>query len=444
MVPEQTHFSSFLLIFCNRATCATMGDLSVYTTTFNCARELASSSHLSSALFNDSKTSLPPDLIVLCLQEIAPIGYSFLGGSYLVPYFSRLSKIVQDAVGKQFESGVEYGTLLVRNVGMTGLMIFARPEIKDRLHWIATAGVGLGVWDMGNKGAVGARLGIENGKGEVVPITFVSAHLAPGESECKRRNVDWRNICEGLIFTRENIVEGKKGGAEAEPLLAEGSTDSGTEKQEQSLFDPYSHVIFAGDLNYRTADQSPQPDDHQTWSAGLDALFAHDQLNRERKAKHTLQLLSEHPVNFPPTYKYSTAALQAAKADEGLRANESSGKDVQLWAKHRVPSWCDRILFLASSPPTVHSYNALSLQPTSDHRPVALSADFQLQSIASEAVKPPIQPRRDWRERRAVARRYEILVGIASYLALTWEGEALLVGTVIGIIGAYIVLRTLV
>jgi hypothetical protein len=56
-------------------------------------------------------------------------------------------------------------------------------------------------------------------------------------------------------------------------------------------------------------------------------------------------------------------------------------------------------------------------------------------------VKPPFAMRRDWHERRAAARRYEVLVGIAAYLALTWEGEALLVATVVGILGGYVALR---
>jgi hypothetical protein len=51
--------------------------------------------------------------------------------------------------------------------------------------------------------------------------------------------------------------------------------------------------------------------------------------------------------------------------------------------------------------------------------------------------------RKDWRERRAAARRYEVLVGIASYLALTWEGEALLVATLAGILGGYVALRAM-
>ena len=92
----------------------------------------------------------------------------------------------------------------------------------------------------------------------------------------------------------------------------------------------------------------------------------------------------------------------------------------------------------------VHSYDALSVQPTSDHRPVTMAVTIPLRrpELATD-VKPPFKIRKDWRERRVAARRYEVLVGIASYLALTWEGEALLVATIAGILGGYVALRAM-
>jgi len=60
------------------------------------------------------------------------------------------------------------------------------------------------------------------------------------------------------------------------------------------------------------------------------------------------------------------------------------------------------------------------------------------------AVNSPFTIREDWRARRAAARRYEIVVGLAAYFALTWEGEALVFGTVIGVVGGYFLLRSLI
>ncbi|KAM0715020.1 hypothetical protein Q7P37_009485 [Cladosporium fusiforme] len=434
-----------------------MAGLTAHITTFNCARSFPSSSHLAADLFSSTTSTVPPDLIVLCLQEIAPIGYAFLGGSFLAPYFASFTTIVHKAVAQHFESNADYIPLLSRHAGLTGLMVFARSDVKNKIRWIETAGVGVGVFEMGNKGAVGARLGIEgDDESETVPVTFVSAHLAPMEEEFERRNTDWKNICETLVFTRDGSTSSQTSEA-SQPLLGsetDGANDSTS--GEHTLFSPVSHIFLAGDLNYRTSDLSPHPSDHTLWPHPTSSpdhpswrdLWANDQLNREKRNGKTLHNLSEAPVNFPPTYKYSSAARDAAKQNKPLPSTTTDSNDGEKstypWAKHRVPSWCDRVLFLSSSKPEVESYDALPVQPTSDHRPVTLSVKIPLRiPTGADDVKAPFSMRRDWKERREAARRYEILVGIASYLALTWEGEAILAGTVFGLLGGYVALRAI-
>jgi hypothetical protein len=429
-----------------------MSTLTAHITTFNCGRVLPSTTHLANELFQNSP-SLPPDLIVLCIQEIAPIGYAFLGGSFLAPYFSKLSSVVHHAVSKRFGSDADYIPLLVRNAGLTALMVFARTDVKDKIRWIETAEVGVGVYEMGNKGAVGARLGFAGDDDETVPVTFVSAHLAPAEDQCERRNADWQSICENLIFTRSN-ADTTPNDEDAQPLLASPPSESRDSSSNKTLFSPLSHIFFAGDLNYRTSDTPPNKTDHQIWPhptsdtnhPSYRDLWAKDQLNRELRNKNTLHLLTEAPVTFPPTYKYSDAAKDAAKHGKPLPSGGSGEQATWPWAKHRVPSWCDRILFLAGhggkGDVDVHNYDALPVQPTSDHRPVTMSVTIPLfKPELAAGVKPPFAMRRDWHERRAAARRYEVLVGIAAYLALTWEGEALLVATVVGILGGYVAFR---
>ena len=443
-----------------------MSSITAHITTFNCGRELPSISHLGAELFSNSAPSIPPDLIVLCLQEIAPIGYAFLGGSFLAPYFSRISDIVQYAVSKHFESNADYHPLLVRNAGLTALMVYARSDVKDRMQWTETAAVGVGVYEMGNKGAVGARIGFAGDNDETVPITFVSAHLAPKEEECERRNADWQSICEGLIFTRDdsdsnnnsnNNNTAPRNREDAQPLLSrDADSNSTTTPGKSTLFSPLSHIFFAGDLNDRTADTAPDPSAHKLWPhptsdpshPSYRDLWASDQLNRELRNNRTLHALTEAPVTFAPTYKFSTAAKKAAAEGRPLPVGGSDGEQSTWpWAKHRVPSWCDRILFLRESGKgksgvEVQSYDALSVQPTSDHRPVTMIATIPLQKpeLADGVERPPFSMRKDWAERRATARRYEVLVGIASYLALTWEGEAVLAATVVGILGGYMLL----
>ena len=429
-----------------------MSNLTAHITTFNCGRALPSTTHLANELFNNSPT-LPPDLIVLCLQEIAPIGYAFLGASFLAPYFSTFSTIVHHAVSKRFESNPDYTPLLVQNVGLTALMVFARADVKDKIRWIETAEVGVGVYEMGNKGAVGARLGFAGEDDEIVPVTFVSAHLAPTEDQCERRNADWKSICESLVFTREN-TDTARNDEDSQPLLNTASVERSDNSSDHTLFSPLSHVFFAGDLNYRTADTPPSPTDHQIWPhptsdpnhPSYRDLWANDQLNRELRNKNSLHLLTEAPVTFPPTYKYSNAAKDAAKHGKPLPSGGSGEDQSWPWAKHRVPSWCDRILFLAGAggepDVDVHCYDALAVQPTSDHRPVTMSVTIPLRRPElAPHVKAPFKMRTDWKQLRVAARRYEVLVGVASYLALTWEGEALLVATIVGVLGGYVALR---
>jgi hypothetical protein len=432
-----------------------MSTITAHITTFNCARELPSISHLGAELFSNSAPSIPPDLIVLCLQEIAPIGYAFLGGSFLAPYFTRISNIVEHAVSKHFESNADYHPLLVRNAGLTALMVYARSDVKDKIQWTETAGVGVGVYEMGNKGAVGARIGFVGDNDETVPITFVSAHLAPQEEECERRNADWQSICEALVFTRDDSnhnVTPPRNAEDSQPLLSRDAEHTNHDAT-NTLFSPLSHIFFAGDLNYRTADTAPSPSDHKIWPhptsdpshPSYRDLWASDQLNRELHNKKTLHLLTEAPVTFPPTYKYSTAAKKSVAEGRPLPPGGNDENSTWPWAKHRVPSWCDRILFLGGSAGKsgveVQSYEALSVQPTSDHRPVVMTVTIPLRKPElAPGVEPPFSLRRDWAERRATARRYEVLVGIASYLALTWEGEAMLAATIVGILGGYLLL----
>ena len=433
-----------------------MADLSIYAATFNCGRELIKTDFFAAKLFNALRTNLPPDLVVLSLQEIAPLGYAFLGGSSLLPYFSRFGDAVRVAAEQKFGQDVGYETVVVRNVGLTGIMLFARQDIVERVLWMRTAGVGVGVQEMGHKGAVGVRIALDEGGGDVA-LTFVAAHLAPHEGQWQSRNQDWRSICEGLVFESDgdsaNSTSTKaeeREGPEGSPLLSSTSADDGAHGTQHTLFNPPSHIFFPGDLNYRTSDAPPSPSSHRSWPQPADSpsdphhyshLLSHDQLTREQKADRTLHQLSEAEIAFPPTYKYSSAAQKHAAHAASL-GKADADDEVWLWASHRVPSWCDRILYSSTTNPKIHAYDALPVQPTSDHRPVALSCSVSLTNPEDE-LRPPFTVTADWRERRVAARRKELAVGAAAYLGWTWEGEALLAGTVVGCVGGWLMLRAL-
>lgn len=462
-----------------------MEELNLYILTSNCARKLIDVDLVAAHFFDVLPTSSPaPELIVLSLQELAPIAYSFLGGSYLLPYFNAFTKAVKQATAKRWSES--YVNLVKDHVGMTALMVFARADIADRISWIDTAHVGLGLQEMGNKGAVGARLGyvVDGQPSRTADLTFVAAHLAPMEDGLAQRNQDWQSIVERLVFAHGRTLPGEVEGDsqttdENASLLNERAHTSSHHAPgtQQNLFAPNSYLFLAGDLNYRTSNISPLKDDairfpmreaDPSSQSHYTRLLQKDQLTREMRAGRTFHGLSEAPIDFPPTYKYSDAAQQAAQ-----QALASGDADPDWkWSTHRWPSWCDRILYLDDAAASrgagegaVHQtikprvYDALPLFPHSDHRPVALAASVPLRPAALSAdvdhmagdadgvgktrTVAPFSIDPTWRSRRDAARRKEIVVGVLAYLGLTWEGNGMVLASVVGLVGAWVVLRSI-
>lgn len=431
-----------------------MESLKLYLLTFNCGRALIDpnlfGSHLLQAWPKDNAANLP-DIIAISLQEVAPIAYSFLGGSFLVPYLQRFEEAVAAAaVSQHKELGDVYETLIVKNVGMTVLMVFVKKEVKERVKWIQAGGCGVGLWEMGNKGGVGVRIGIDDKE-----LTFVAMHLAPMEGSLKRRNEDWKNIVQDLVFENVKPLRLKTATSNDEnaPLLSGSRVADG-----HGIYKAQNIIFLAGDLNYRTSHKPPSKWSHHTYpqpqgfqqvgTAGspverleLQALFERDQLTTELAGERTLHGFTERPINFAPTYKYNTEDITIAVEEPA---------DRWTWSNHRWPSWCDRILYLPSSGVTPHIYDSLPLIPSSDHRGVALSVTIPVHVEGGNGGDldlreyPPFELSTDWRSRRSRARSLEILVGIASYLALTYEGYAILVGIIGGAFGGYMLIKYLV
>lgn len=441
-----------------------MASLGILVVTFNCCRELIQPEAFARHLANVLPKPRGPDIIVFSLQELAPIAYSFLGGSLLAPYCQRVHEAVCIAASTLGEG--RYGNVITRNVGMTALMIFAREELVSQLEWMQAAGVGVGLHEMANKGAVAARIGLQVAEGSI-EMTFVAAHLAPMENGLERRNEDWKNIVRGLVFgpaeDRAKIARTRTSQTntdEDRPLLA---GTSNTTHPLSGLYTPTAHLFLAGDLNYRTSSEKPTPKDYPKYPQPTKddtdpnhfaRLLQDDQLTRELEAGRTCSGLQEAPINFPPTYKYSNKARAVAEMTDGETLD---------WAIHRWPSWCDRILYLdlpawmkqqdSSNKIRVHDYTALPLMPTSDHRPVTL-----LVTVPRCPIPPPNEEDLDrdlrlhppyainpiWRQKRAAARRKEIVVGLGAYISLTWEGRGILLAILIGALGAWAVVQSMI
>ncbi|KIX10213.1 uncharacterized protein Z518_01294 [Rhinocladiella mackenziei CBS 650.93] len=419
--------------------------LNLYILTFNCARTLVQPDVFAPYLFYAlDPGSHSPELLVLCLQELAPIGYAFLGGSLLTPYFNAFRQVVKLA-----SENHSYVNVICRNLGLTGLMVFARDDVADNIEWLHTAGVGLGIGEMGNKGAAGVRLGYKPPGSEEMQFTFVAAHLAPMEDAIEQRNEDYKSIVQRLVFvpdpSSKPVSENEEG--EDAPLLQRQPPSPNS--SESGVYSPSSHLFFAGDLNYRTSllrpsfqdftERFPQPTRNEDDPRHYRHLLAEDQLTQQIQAGKTLHGLSEAAIRFPPTYKYQTSRNQAVIVDEDHHWQ---------WARHRWPSWCDRILFRKTGDVKVNplKYTCLPLFATSDHRPVALAASVPLTAVlnAGQGESPPYPIDPEWRNKRALARKKELVVGILAYLTMTWQGRGLLVATAIGALGGWLMIRSMI
>ncbi|KAI9046920.1 hypothetical protein LZ554_008998 [Drepanopeziza brunnea f. sp. 'monogermtubi'] len=442
-----------------RAAKAAAAAVSVYILTFNCGKTGIDVDAFASQLFSGLSSPQLPDLLVLSLQEIAPIPHCLIGGSFLVPYFARFHDAVERASRRAAGTtddaeGRIYQPVAARNLGMTGVMVFAKDG--DAISDMETGGVGVGYGEMGNKGAMGVRF-TYHGHGTSTELAFVAAHLEAMEWNVERRNADWKNIVRGLVFSSKyayGMRDATSQSAGERPLLSISPRNA-------SMFKPTSHLFFAGDLNYRTSTMSPSPTDHKdtfpqphhgkSSPNHYSKLFENDQLNQERLAGRTCHGLTEAPVTFPPTYKYK---LQ----DPFMRPDEELSR--WHWAPHRWPSWCDRILYLdlpawvKRSHPDAHimvrQYSALPLLPTTDHRGVALEVSVPLLPIPppredeegdDPRIRPPFEVNVDWKRNRERARMLELVVGFAMYFTTTKEGGAVALAMVMGVAGAFYALK---
>lgn len=432
----------------------TMSYLKLYLLTWNCGRAFVEEAAFAKHLFDgwqdpSADVAKLPDAIVLNIQEIAPLSHAFLGGSFVTPYFDHFRKAVGLA-STSAKADFNYVNVISRNCGLTALMLFIRDDFMDDVTSIMAAEVGVGLSQMGNKGAVGVRVGWKVPKmDQALYTTFVSAHLAAFEEEMERRDQDYKDIIAGLVFTGQDAREWRKSQTSDEqvPLLAGTSVDS-DESHDQGVYADDTHLFVSGDLNYRTgmtgpakedAAHYPQPTSDVKSAIHYRQLLGKDQLTQQLHAGKTLHGLTEQKIDFPPTYKLKLNVDKPVILDQDTDAWE--------WSTHRWPSWCDRILFSAT--PSLHvvagKYSSLPIFRTTDHRPVALSAAVALKPISDTGFSKlaPVSINADYHSRRNAARRQEIAVGLAAYLSTTYEGAALVFGTAIMVVGAIYILKSM-
>ena len=242
-------------------------------------------------------------------------------------------------------------------------------------------------------------------------MIFVGAHLTAHERLVEERNKNWEDLVRGLVF--------------------EDSKSSNKDIRMHGIYQPTAHLFVLGDLNYRTARTSPVPGDFERFPqplAGLDnpahamALLRNDQLTVEKNAGRALHGLEEPEITFPPTFKF---VLSRGEEYDPRKWN---------WTKWRWPSWCDRILYLpmpsdyfdqstangSSKHIQVYKYTSIHDICDSDHKPVALHVAVPNMPVRAGPSdirnNPPFPIDRDWKTRRAAAKRREFVVGLLAWL----------------------------
>jgi hypothetical protein len=127
--------------------------LSVHVTTFNCANN----PHPRPPI---ALPELPPDLLVLGLQELAPSHIAFLNLPVVENIYLRGLESVPDIARKQY--GIEYEKVRVVRVGQTALAVWS--SLGSRLKKVQTAWAGCGLLGLlANKGAAAVRLTVVDG-----------------------------------------------------------------------------------------------------------------------------------------------------------------------------------------------------------------------------------------------------------------------------------------
>ncbi|GAA5900550.1 phosphoinositide 5-phosphatase INP54 [Sporobolomyces salmoneus] len=341
-----------------------------------------------------------PDIVAVGFQEMIPLHLALAGfTSTALDLHEDKIKLAIERTHTKTEAGgggTTYSLISRKSLGGIALLVYSSDQtLTSRLQEVRVATAGCGVFGfMGNKGAVGIRFSLKGEEGEGDSLsswTFVTAHLAAHQEKVERRNWDWKEIVQRLVFVSEKT--GK----------------------EESLYET-GHLFVFGDLNYRISLTSPRKlaphllshhistlvsplSDSSSLSSSLSTLLPHDQLHQQLSRQKTLHHLSEAPITFPPTYKFKPGTRETYKD-----------------FRKRVPGWCDRILYAVAESETegfeTEMYRSEMDFTASDHKPVTALFNIPSPSSSSLPVKSPYPISPTWRQSQTLGMLLDRLVGL--------------------------------
>lgn len=195
---------------------------------------------------SSSDSIAPPDIVAVGFQEMIPLHLALAGfaKTTLDVHEDEIKSTIEQStapppndddddrattLGRRRRQRVTYSLVARESIGGIALLVYSNDStVTDRIERgsIETATVGCGVLNlMGNKGAVAVRFNLveseqeqqrdssddkddKDGGGDTTSYTFVSAHLAAHQNKVERRNRDWREIVERLVFARDDDGRG--------------------------------------------------------------------------------------------------------------------------------------------------------------------------------------------------------------------------------------------
>ncbi|KAI3627696.1 hypothetical protein GLX27_000625 [Malassezia furfur] len=328
------------------------------------------------------------------------------------------------------------------------------PSAAERVKEVRMATVGTGIFNlMGNKGAVGARVTLAplHAGGEDEVLTFVCAHLAAHDHNVERRNRDWQNIVQRLVFSPDdlgyvpNVVPSTMPGDVKETMgqihsvptkPASQHRTKALDSNEYSVYDTH-HLFVLGDLNYRIGTGVPgappsggpvsrntyppmkrsdvkmlaQSKNPKRWAW----LLPYDQLALQHavsppRAFQSLYIPDLSVYNLPPTYKYKVPKTPADTQD--------------VLSKKRVPGWPDRILWSEPQSVGCELYRSLMEYRVSDHKPITAILTVPSTRARTFLAAPyPIDPA--WRTMQFRGRWLDRIIGYLWSLLLLFGNGSL-------------------
>ncbi|KAJ3072099.1 inositol polyphosphate 5-phosphatase [Podochytrium sp. JEL0797] len=208
----------------------------------------------------------------------------------------------------------------------------------------------------GNKGATYVSLHLANGQS----FLFVNCHFSAHQEKVSERRKDYSKLS-SLISQR-------------------------FPNRDKGIQDQFDGLFWFGDLNYRVNGTRTMVN-HWIERKERDVMLSNDQLGQEMTLGHVLNGFTEHPIHFPPTYKYNILppwpSCFRAKRNQVDTESEPLIPEEQPYdtsIKWRVPSWTDRVLFANRKEGRVacQKYDCEMGAMESDHKPVYAIFDVNI------------------------------------------------------------------